>query len=124
MTSLMIVDDEQLVRTSVRRTLRDAGFSSIHEASNGRNALEQLTVLAASNELPALIITDCSMPIMDGIELARQMRASTDLRAIPIIVCSGDNGNAMLAHNLRLPFFHKGIDSLETLKQLVREATK
>ncbi len=124
MTSLMIVDDEQIVRTSVRRALRDAGFSSIYEASNGRDALDQLTVLAASDELPALVITDCSMPDMGGIELASQMRESTDLRAIPIIVCSGDDGNAILAHKLKLPFFNKGGDSPETLKRLVQEATK
>lgn len=39
-------------------------------------------------KLPDLIITDAMMPEMDGIELVRQLRASTAFRDIPIIVAS------------------------------------
>jgi two-component system chemotaxis response regulator CheY len=121
---LMIVDNEELVRHSVRRLLRDEGFALIHEASNGREALDLLKALAARDELPALIVTDCSMPDMDGIALTRAVRAEPALSAIPIIVCSGDDANAKPASELGVPFFYKGHDNPSALKLLARALTK
>jgi|SRR5271157_2481540 len=117
---LLIIDDEDLVRRAVRRMLRDEGFELIHEASNGQEALELLKSLAARKELPRLVITDCDMPKLDGISMVREMRKLPELSKVPIIVCSGDEGNGIIAHQLGLLFFHKGIDDPTALRKHVR----
>ena len=52
-------------------------------ADNGQQGL-----MKASAHLPDLIITDVMMPVMDGIEMVRQLRASMAFRGTPIIVVS------------------------------------
>ena len=63
MAKILIVDDKQMMRDSVGVTLSRAGFSPV-AASNGREALDLL-----SRHRPAAVVTDLSMPEMDGLEL-------------------------------------------------------
>ncbi len=67
---LIIVDDELLMRIGIRSMLdwESHGFRQVGEASNGREALD-----LALEEKPDLIITDIKMPVMDGLELIRQL---------------------------------------------------
>jgi CheY-like chemotaxis protein len=46
--------------------------------------------MKASTHLPDLIITDVMMPVMDGIEMVRQLRSSAAFRNTPIIVISAN----------------------------------
>ena len=56
----------------VLRALRQAGFSfEVDEAADGREALAHIR-----KELPALIIADWDMPVMNGIELLRELRSN------------------------------------------------
>ena len=72
--------------------LEDAGYR-VEKASNGEKALETLTAgLAAQPPGDArieLLITDYMMPVMNGEELARALRAEPSLQALPIILMSG-----------------------------------
>ncbi len=79
--TILVVDDEAQIRSSLRGVLSDEGYDVV-EAENGRAALE---VLAQGH--PRLAIVDIWMPEIDGIELVQRMRASAP--AIPIIVISG-----------------------------------
>jgi len=60
MKSILIVDDEEMVRYSVRRILETAGFS-IQAAADGRECLSIL-----KNGFKGLILMDIVMPVMDG----------------------------------------------------------
>jgi two-component system response regulator YesN len=62
---ILIVDDEHLVRWSVRRYLESEGYEAL-EAENGPTALQIL-----EQEVIHILITDIMMPEMDGIELIR-----------------------------------------------------
>ena len=52
-------------------------------ASNGAAALEQIRTIR-----PDIIVSDCMMPIMSGLQLCAALYADPDLRTIPIILCS------------------------------------
>jgi two-component system phosphate regulon response regulator PhoB len=81
-TTILIVDDEQPVRSILAELLQDAGYLT-HEAANGAQAL----ALVAGRR-PDLIISDIMMPLLSGVELVRQLKARDDTRAIPIILLS------------------------------------
>lgn len=80
---VLIVDDEMLVRQGIKHLFEweSEGFVVAGEASNGREAMEKIAELK-----PHIIITDIVMPIMDGEELARKVKA--DYPDIQIIVLS------------------------------------
>jgi CheY-like chemotaxis protein len=81
-TSILIVDDEFGLAEMMRELLIDEGYN-VRLAINGRLAL------AALHEQPAdIVVTDVMMPVLDGPELARAMRADARLRDIPIIFMS------------------------------------
>jgi two-component system cell cycle sensor histidine kinase/response regulator CckA len=68
-TRLLVVDDEQSIRTFVERTLRNAGYEVVL-ASDGPEALE---IIAAQRPFDLFVI-DVVMPKMQGDELLRQIR--------------------------------------------------
>jgi two-component system, cell cycle sensor histidine kinase and response regulator CckA len=70
--SVLVVDDEELVRKFVERVMREAGYQTA-TAADGPEALE----VAATLETFDILVTDVMMPQMTGDELARRLRAST-----------------------------------------------
>lgn len=76
---ILVVDDESQITRVLRRGLTAQGYE-IRVAADGESALEVFKDFA-----PELVITDLSMPNLDGIELCRRLRAISDL---PIIVLS------------------------------------
>ncbi|HEU4939857.1 MAG TPA: response regulator [Vicinamibacterales bacterium] len=57
-------------------------------AANGEDALKRMRT-----EVPHLIVTDLSLPVMDGFELVTQVRRDARLQSIPIICLSGYGGH-------------------------------
>lgn len=80
--SILVVDDDPLVREVTAWMLTDAGHR-VHEAEDGVAALEFLT----SGGLIDLMITDINMPHMDGLELMKEARARWPW--LPILLVSG-----------------------------------
>jgi len=76
---ILVVDDEPQITRVLRTSLSSHGYD-IRVANDGETALEIMKDWA-----PDLVITDLSMPNMDGLELCRRLRTSTQ---IPIIVLS------------------------------------
>lgn len=81
--AVLIVDDEIDITSTFSMLFEVHGFS-VRTASNG---IEALAALAES--LPDLIVSDCMMPLMDGLELCRRVRADAAMAGIPIILMSG-----------------------------------
>ncbi|MBQ6782028.1 MAG: response regulator [Treponema sp.] len=114
MTTILIADDEKLIRAGIRKILSDALGETVNflEAKNGTEAYE-----LCKNELPDVMITDIRMPGMDGIEL---MRAVSDLPQKPaIIVLSGfdDFSYAKAAiENGVIAYILKPVDEKELLQ--------
>jgi two-component system KDP operon response regulator KdpE len=76
---ILVVDDEPQITRVLRPSLSSQGYD-IRVANDGETALEIM-----KDWTPDLVITDLSMPNMDGLELCRRLRVSTQ---IPIIVLS------------------------------------
>jgi two-component system KDP operon response regulator KdpE len=79
---ILLVDDEPQITRVLRTALSTQGYQ-LRTASNGLEALE-----VAREWQPHLVITDISMPLMDGVTLTRELRGTS---AVPIIVLSVRN---------------------------------
>ncbi|VTU25222.1 response regulator [Variovorax sp. PBL-E5] len=94
MPKILLVEDNELNRDMLSRRLRRRGYEVVM-AFDGPNALS-----AAASARPALILMDMSLPIMDGWEATRRLKANPDLRAIPVVALTahareGDRQRAM-----------------------------
>ena len=76
---ILIVDDEPQITRVLRRSLTTHGYD-VHVALDGESALQTF-----GDWSPDLVITDLSMPNMDGLELCRNLRA---ISQVPVIVLS------------------------------------
>jgi two-component system chemotaxis response regulator CheY len=81
---VLVVDDQNSVRQMTRMTLEQLGVRVIHEAENGRDAME-----TASLQPLDLIISDFNMPEMDGLNLLRAVRGHPVARKVPFILLTG-----------------------------------
>lgn len=77
---VLLVDDSNTVLL-VERTMFDDGRFRIVTAKNGKEAIE-----TAAREHPDIIFMDVVMPIMDGLEACRALRARPETRPIPIVM--------------------------------------
>lgn len=84
--NIMIVDDEKLLRKgfSVMTNWSEKGIYVIGEAMNGADALEQIKNMKTR---PDVVLSDICMPIMDGVELTRQLKQLYP--EIAVIILSG-----------------------------------
>jgi CheY-like chemotaxis protein len=83
MKTVLVVDDVDTFRQSVRSILQKFGFRVLL-ASDGRQALEMVPT-----ELPDLILLDVTMPVMDGIAFLTELRADKISANIPVILLTG-----------------------------------
>jgi DNA-binding response OmpR family regulator len=82
MSKLLIVDDEVAILEALTDILSVEGYE-VATAANGAEGLKR-----AGEERPDLILLDLMMPVMDGQEMLRRLKESTDLRTIPVVVMS------------------------------------
>ena len=83
--NVLIVDDSPILRTAIRKVVRLAGIEDdrIHEAGNGQDALTVLDTVWID-----LVLLDLNMPVMDGEEFARRLRANPELSDVAVVVVS------------------------------------
>jgi CheY-like chemotaxis protein len=84
LSRILVVDDEPDLRFILRRVFERAGHE-VMDAGHGAQALERVRVA-----LPDLVVTDIMMPVMDGVELIRRLRADPATATIPILAASSD----------------------------------
>ncbi len=82
--SVLVVDDQQTIRSLVRGGLGQLGFTNIREAVDGEDGLRQMLVKPA-----ALVISDYNMPKLDGLGLLRAIRAHPPIRTTAVIMLTG-----------------------------------
>jgi response regulator NasT len=87
--SVLIAEDETLIRLDLRTMLERAGFDDVVEARDGEEAVE-----LARTQRPELAIVDVKMPRLDGIEAARRILAE---RPIPVVIVSAFTESALVA---------------------------
>ncbi|MGP0595101.1 chemotaxis response regulator CheY [Nitrospira sp. T9] len=82
---VLVVDDMSTMRRIVKNVLRQIGFTDIVEAENGQDALTKLKAGGFG-----LVVSDWNMPVMQGIELLRAVRADAELKALPFLMVTAE----------------------------------
>ena len=96
MAKILLVEDNEMNWDMLSRRLRRRGYEVV-VATDGAQG-----VMMARSEAPALIVMDMSLPVLDGWEAARQLKAAPETRSIPIIALTahamaGDREKAIAA---------------------------
>lgn len=115
--TLLLIDDDQVVRASLAAYLEDSGFTVL-QAANGLQGLEVF-----AREQPDLVICDLRMPQVDGLELIRRINALQV--ETPVIVVSGAGVMSDAVEALRLgaaDYLIKPLEDLAVLEHSVRRA--
>jgi DNA-binding NtrC family response regulator len=105
MARVLVIDDEEQVRTLIREVLEGAGHE-VMEAGNGREAMK----LYEANPTN-VVITDLVMPEQDGLEIIRELRRR--FPAVKIIAVSG----AQQKLNLDLLYVAEKLGALRTMEK-------
>jgi len=96
MLRVLLCDDDLMNRKVASKILHKEGFDVI-EAANGREALEYLATTSVD-----LILMDLMMPILDGYETIKQIKASPALASIPLIIISALSDTDSITKGLSL----------------------
>lgn len=81
----LVVDDFSTMRRIVRNLLKELGFTNVHEAEDGVDALTKLR--GGDFEF---VVSDWNMPNMTGIELLRTIRADPALKHLPVLMVTAE----------------------------------
>ncbi|WP_336486644.1 response regulator [Methylobacterium nigriterrae] len=96
MKRILVVEDTEDNRRILRDLLTGAGYALL-EATDGSGGVE-----LAVQEKPDLVLMDIQLPVMDGYEATRRLKADPSTRHIPVVAVtsyalSGDEGKALAA---------------------------
>lgn len=94
---ILIVDDTAVLRNIMKMQLQRMGFVHVHEAQDGNEAMKILH----SHRID-LVISDWNMPVMNGFELLREIRASEGLKEIPFIMVTAEATEAKISMAMQL----------------------
>jgi two-component system chemotaxis response regulator CheY len=82
---ILLVDDQPLIRKIVRDILAQLGYMNVEEAENGQDALEKLKAKKFD-----LIFLDWNMPVMQGIDVLRELRKMPAYKDTPVIMLTAE----------------------------------
>jgi len=82
---VMIVDDTSTMRRIVKKMLNQVGFTNVEEAENGQEALTKMKA-----DHFGFVVSDWNMPVMNGIDLLRAIRADAQLKTIPVLMVAAE----------------------------------
>ncbi len=115
---VLVVEDEKATRDLMVRFIRKEGWDVV-EAGNGREALDRI-----AQRKPNLIFLDLMMPVMDGFEFIKELRAHREHYSIPVVVVTAKDltpeEHAWLNGDV-YRVFRKGSFSRDELLQQIRE---
>jgi CheY-like chemotaxis protein len=83
MARILVVDDDSVIRELLVEVLEEESGYEVIVAANGQAALDQLD----QHEVDA-VVCDVNMPVMDGFEFVRNVRAKPELHDLPVLMIS------------------------------------
>jgi CheY-like chemotaxis protein len=111
--SVLVLEDDRDVAQTVGELIEDQGFRAIC-VGNGREALAVL-----EHERPCLMLVDVFMPIMNGIEFLRAVKARATLADIPRVIMTAANDH-MIGVKEDVSVLYKPVD-FEALKRMLEK---
>jgi two-component system, chemotaxis family, chemotaxis protein CheY len=82
---ILVVDDMSTMRRIVKNIMKQLGFANVEEAEDGQEALKKLRAGSFG-----FIISDWNMPVINGIDLLRAVRADDKLKATPFLMVTAE----------------------------------
>jgi two-component system chemotaxis response regulator CheY len=82
---ILVVDDMSTMRRIIKNIMKQLGFANVEEAENGQDALDKLKA-----DTFGFVISDWNMPVMNGIQLLRAIRADEKLKAVPVLMVTAE----------------------------------
>lgn len=113
--TVLVIDDERIVRTSLAAYLEDLNYRVL-EADNGREGIE-----LCRRDAPDIVFTDLRMPVLDGFGVVEQLSAG--FPETPVVVISGAGNISEAIQALRLgawDYITKPIEDLEVIEITAR----
>jgi CheY-like chemotaxis protein len=83
MVSIVMVEDDDDIRSMTAQMLRWAGHTVV-EAADGAAGLQAITAC-----VPDLVVSDVDVPVISGLELCQQLRARPETTGLPVLLISG-----------------------------------
>ena len=117
---IMVVDDSNVIRNKIERSIKTTEFEFVGSAKNGLEAVEQFKMLR-----PTILTMDITMPEMDGIETIKAIMQITEDVRILVVSALADKATAIEAlkqgaHGfLCKPF--SDLDMEEALEELIED---
>jgi two-component system, chemotaxis family, chemotaxis protein CheY len=84
----LVADDSRAIRSLLGGILRQLGFNEITEAEHGRQALD----LVQSGLRPDVVLIDWNMPVMDGLEFVKAVRADRSYDGLRVVMVTSETG--------------------------------
>ena len=81
----LVVDDFSTMRRIVRNLLKELGYTNVDEAEDGAMALSKL-----KNEQFDFVISDWNMPVMNGLDMLKSIRADAALARLPVLMVTAE----------------------------------
>ena len=81
----LVVDDFSTMRRIVRNLLKELGYSNVDEAEDGAMALSKL-----KHEQFDFVISDWNMPVMNGLDMLKSIRADATLAKLPVLMVTAE----------------------------------
>jgi CheY-like chemotaxis protein len=107
---ILVVDDDRSIQEALRDALEEEGYA-VAVADNGAQALAKLR----GGCMPAAILLDYMMPVMDGATFAAEATQDPSLRHLPIIVVTADTRDSAKVFSADLEFLRKPLKLDELL---------
>ena len=117
MSRVLVIDDNEDYRTSFREVLELENYDTL-EAENGLIGIAMI-----QQHVPDIILCDVEMPVMNGIDVLRTIKADPRLAKIPFIIITGQSEQEIVqtAHDLGVTaFLNKPLPIKELLDVIVR----
>jgi two-component system chemotaxis response regulator CheY len=93
---ILVIDDQEASRTLARFCLEELGFTDIHEAEDGRTALEHVAESWKKGHPVQLILCDYNMPGVTGFQFFRVLHQEPEFKKIPVLIVSAQQDIQMV----------------------------
>lgn len=87
--TILLIDDSEEHQILIEKLYTDAGYK-LFKALNGQDGLNLLSEIARDNQIPAFILLDLAMPVMDGYDFRKAQLADSRWANIPVVILTSD----------------------------------
>lgn len=117
MTKILLVEDDPFIRDIIETKLCAAGYD-LDSTADGESVLNRIK----DNE-PDLVLLDLMLPNKHGFDILEEIRADVELKKLPVIVLSNENGTDVeaKAKSLDAQYFFKAMTDMNELATIVEK---